>query len=193
MEAEVLRFEGDVVSSLTVRPATLADADPILELVNRLAQEQLMLPRSPSKVLEGIREYVIAEDESGFLGCGALHVTWFDLAEIRSLAVVPNSRKGGVGRAIVDRLTSDAREIGVPMLFAFTYVPGFFEKLGFEVVQHGELPHKVFQDCLNCPKFMSCDEIAMAKQLCSRAETVEMAAQHPSLHSFPLPRKLARE
>ena len=176
------------MSAIQVRPATLADAEPILELVSELAQEQLMLPRSPSAVLEGIREYVIAEDEEGFLGCGALHVTWFDLAEVRSLAVVKNARKGGIGRAIVDRLTADANEIGVPMLFAFTYVPGFFERLGFDIVQHQDLPHKVFQDCLNCPKFMSCDEIAMAKHLRTPAKTVELAAQHSSLHSFPLPR-----
>jgi len=174
------------MSGIHVRPATMQDVEPILDLVNELAQQQVMLPRSPSSVLEGIRDYVIAEDERGFLGCGALHVAWSDLAEVRSLAVSTERQKGGVGRAIVDRLVQDAEQLGIAKLFAFTYVPGFFERLGFRFVEHEKLPHKVFKDCLHCPKFMSCDEIAMEREL-DVAAPVNLTFGSP-MGAFPMPR-----
>jgi len=150
---------------LVIRRATLADAPSILALVNRLAQQQLMLPRSPASVIENIRDFMVADVDGDFVGCGALHVVWSDLAEIRSLAVDPEGQKAGVGRALVQALVDDARELGVPRLFAFTYVPGFFTKMEFSIVQHEHLPHKVFKDCLHCPKFQACDEIAMERIL----------------------------
>ncbi len=92
-------------------------------------------------------------------------MVWSDLAELRSLAVEPDVQRGGVGKAMAEALVADARRLGVPRLFAFTYVPGFFEKMEFSVVPHDSLPHKVFKDCLNCPKFQACDEIAMERIL----------------------------
>lgn len=153
------------VPGLVVRPATVRDVPDILALVNGLAQKQVMLPRSPASVIEGIRSFVVADLDGDFAGCGALQVVWSDLAEIRSLAVDPDCQKHGVGRAMAERLVEDARMLGVPRLFAFTYVPGFFEKIDFHVVPHERLPHKVFKDCLNCPKFQACDEIAMERIL----------------------------
>lgn len=152
-------------AALSVRPATLGDVPEILALVNRLAQQQVMLPRSPASVIEGIRDFRVAELAGDFVGCGALHVVWSDLAEVRSLAVDPDAQRAGAGRALVDALVSDALALGVPRLFAFTYVPAFFEKLAFHVVAHEALPHKVFKDCLHCPKFQACDEIAMERVL----------------------------
>jgi amino-acid N-acetyltransferase len=175
--------------AVTVRPARVADATPILELVNRLAQEQIMLPRSPMSVLENIRDFVIAERGGVFLGCGALHVVWSDLAEVRSLAVHSGERGSGVGRRIVDRLVADALDLGIPSLFAFTYVPGFFGKLGFRVVQHESLPHKVFSDCMHCPKFMSCDEIAMIRELRPMTDAERSTRLSRAPNSFPLPRR----
>lgn len=153
------------METVTIRRAVLADAQPILELVNGLALEQIMLPRSPGSVIENIRDFVVAEEGGRFVGCGALHVVWTDLAEIRSIAVVPEHHKRGFGRLMAERLVADAEELGVARLFAFTYAPGFFRKLEFEVVEHASLPHKVFGDCRNCPKFMACDEIAMQRVL----------------------------
>ena len=150
---------------MVVRPARITDVPSILALVNGLAQKQVMLPRSPASVIEGIRDFVVADVDGDFAGAGALHVVWSDLAEIRSLAVDPEVQKAGVGRAITEALIEDARRLGVPRLFAFTYVPGFFEKLEFTHVPHEALPHKVFKDCLHCPKFQACDEIAMERIL----------------------------
>jgi len=171
-------------AKVTVRPATARDADSILALVNELAVQQVMLPRSPASVIENLRDFAIAEVDGTFAGCGALAVTWTDLAEVRSLAVHPSQQKHGVGRAIVDWLIDDARRLGINRLFAFTYVPGFFERLQFKTAEHEELPHKVFNDCMHCPKFLACDEIAMTRVLDATAGDSPAA-------SFPLPRRTA--
>jgi amino-acid N-acetyltransferase len=71
----------------------------------------------------------------------------------------------GVGRVLVEALEREARAQDLESIFAFTYVPGFFHKLGFSEVERGELPLKVWKDCLRCPKFQNCDEIAVLKHL----------------------------
>jgi amino-acid N-acetyltransferase len=152
-------------SKVTIRPAVVADAKPIMSLVNELAMRQVMLPRSPASVIENIRDFVVAEVDGQFAGCGALAVTWTDIAEVRSLAVAPAMQKHGIGKLLVDALIVDARRLGIPRVFAFTYVQGFFEKMGFAVCPHDDLPHKVFNDCMHCPKFQACDEIAMERVL----------------------------
>lgn len=154
-----------MVGGLSVRKANVADAKSILGLVNELAVRQVMLPRSPASVLECIRDFVVAELDGRFVGCGALHVVWSDLAEIRSIAVSPDVQTRGIGQLMAETLIEEARELKVAKLFAFTYVARFFEKLEFEVVEHETLPHKVFSDCMNCPKFQACDEIAVVRVL----------------------------
>lgn len=169
-----------------VRPATTHDVEPMLALVNELAVQQIMLPRSPASVVENLRDFYVAEVDGDFAGCGALAITWTDLAEIRSLAVDPKHQKLGVGRAIADALIDDARRLGIAQLFAFTYVPGFFEKLSFHYAEHEQLPHKVFNDCMHCPKFMACDEIAMTRVL---DEAAAKARATGAELGFPLPRR----
>ncbi len=176
--------------STAVRKATVRDAPRILTLVNELAARQVMLPRSPSSVIENIRDYAIVTVDGEFAGCGALHVVWSDLAEIRSLAVDPDVQRKGLGRAIVEQLVEEALELGIARLFAFTYVPGFFERMGFGIVEHQSMPHKVFNDCLNCPKFHCCDEIAMLRVL--RDDVDETPMHGPlgrSLGTLPVPRE----
>jgi amino-acid N-acetyltransferase len=159
---------------IVIRQAVVADAKPIMTLVNELAVKQVMLPRSPASVIENIRDFVVAEVDGEFAGCGALAVTWTDIAEVRSLAVAPAMQKHGIGKKIVDALVVDAKRLGIPRLFAFTYVPGFFEKMGFAVCAHDDLPHKVFNDCMHCPKFQACDEIAMERVLDPVASPVKL-------------------
>lgn len=148
-----------------IRPATVRDAARMLEIINGYAATQEMLPRSPLWIFENLRDFVIADRAGEVVGCGALHVVWGDLAEVRSIAVAPCERGKGTGRRLAEALLEQADALLLPRVFAFTYVPGFFEKLGFRVVEHAELPHKVFADCLNCPKFNCCDEIAMLQEL----------------------------
>jgi amino-acid N-acetyltransferase len=158
------------MSATTIRQATLTDAGAILELVNRLAAEQVMLPRSPASVIERIRDFVVAEVDGAFAGCGALSIVWSDMAEIRSIAVDPAHQGLGLGRRMAETLIAEARQLGLPQVMAFTYVTGFFTGLGFEIVEHSRLPHKVFNDCLNCPKFYSCDETAVLLALVPKEE-----------------------
>ena len=176
------------MAEVTIRKAVVADASAILRLVNELAIEQVMLPRSPASVVEHIRDFTVAEVDGAFVGCGALHIVWTDLAEVRSLAVAPNTQQKGLGKRIVDRLIDEAEHLGIAKLFAFTYVQGFFEKCDFEVVEHASLPHKVFSDCLNCPKFHCCDEIAMARVLREAPDGHDRGPLSRPLGSMPLPR-----
>ena len=158
---------------IDIRSATVADAERILRLVNELAAQQVMLPRSPASVIENIRDFVVAEVEGNFAGCAGLHIVWTDIAEIRSIAVDPAHQKLGLGRRMAEQLITDADRLGVASVFCFTYVEGFFRKLGFDVVEHAALPHKVFNDCMNCPKFHACDEIAMLRVLRTLPENPE--------------------
>jgi amino-acid N-acetyltransferase len=174
-------------TSVLVRPARVADARPIMALVNELAVQQVMLPRSPASVIENIRDFFIAEADGRFAGCGALAITWTDIAEVRSLAVQPELQKFGVGKALVEALVADAKGLGIPRLYAFTYVPGFFAKMGFTVCQHEDLPHKVFNDCRHCPKFLACDEIAMTRVLDSKASPAKLFGKPQ--RAMPLPQR----
>lgn len=145
--------------------ATIPDIEKIMDLVNRLAAEGKMLPRSPASIVEKLRDFVVCRLDGEFAGCGALAIIWTDIAEIRSIAVEPRFQKMGLGKLMADYLIQEARDLGLTRVMAFTYVTGFFDKLGFHVVEHSSLPHKVFTDCLNCPKFHKCDEVAVVKVL----------------------------
>ena len=170
------------MADFVIRRAKVADTADILDLVNGLAADQVMLPRSPASIIENIRDFVVAEVGEHFGGCAALAVIWSDIAEVRSIAVAPEFRKLGIGRAMTERLLAEAEELGVGRVMAFTYVPDFFARLGFVVVDHASLPHKVFNDCLNCPKFHRCDEVAVLKEL---SETPDAPARGPL--SLPRP------
>ena len=148
-----------------IRPATLADIPALIGLINSYATAGVMLPRTEFEMAENIRDFVVAVEDDGLVGCGALHFYTRASGEIRSLAVDPNLKTKGIGRKIVEELEAEARRHDLQSIFAFTYVDGFFRKLGFEEVDRGELPLKAWKDCLRCPKFQACDEIAMLKRL----------------------------
>lgn len=147
------------------RKAKFSDVEDILKIINDYAEKGLMLARSRNVLYEGLREFILAEEDGKIVGVAALHLVWNELAEIRALAVEPNKIKSGIGRRIVDMLTEEARELGVKTLFALTYQPGFFAKLDFKEVPKESVPHKMWKECINCPKFPNCDEIAMVKEL----------------------------
>ena len=152
-------------TTVAVRKAGMQDIPRILELINAYAAKGIMLPRTEFEMSENIRDFSCAYDGDLLLGCGALHFYTPTSAEVRSLAVWPDAKQHGVGRALVEALEAEAREQGLESIFAFTYVPGFFQKLGFHEVERGELPLKVWKDCLRCSKFQNCDEIAVLKRL----------------------------
>ncbi len=99
------------------------------------------------------------------VGICALHICWDDLAEIRSLAVREEDRKKGIGAKLVKACLEESRKLGIKRVFALTYEPEFFERLGFRKVDKAGLPHKIWTDCLKCVKFPDCDEVSLVKEL----------------------------
>lgn len=150
---------------MKLRKARMADVVAMHTLINLHADKGLMLPRSRNALYEGIREFTVACDQGVVVGCGSLHVIWEDLAEIRSLAVADDYARRGLGRQIVENLLTEAVELGIPHIFVLTYAPEFFSKCGFRLACREELPQKVWKECINCPKFPDCDEIAMILDL----------------------------
>lgn len=150
-----------------VRKARIADVAEMHRIINLYAGRQLMLPKAHLQLYENLRDYTVAVDGEGggVLGCGALHLYWQDLAEIRAVAVAPGIVQKGVGTQIVESLLAEARQYGLEQVFVFTYVPKFFSRFGFIQVEHSAMPLKVFNECFHCPKFHTCDEIAMVLHL----------------------------
>ncbi len=148
-----------------VRKATMSDIQPLLQLINSYAAKGIMLPRTEFEMSENIRDFMLAFAGDRLVGCGALHFYSPTSGEIRSLAVHPAAKTRGIGRIVVETLLGEARKFGLHSVFAFTYVEKFFKRLGFEEVERGELPLKAWKDCLRCPKFQACDEIAVVKYL----------------------------
>ena len=99
------------------------------------------------------------------VGCAALHLDLAHLAEIKSLAVAEERQGYGYGKQLVLGCVAEGQELGLQTLFALTYKPGFFEKLDFCVVDKATLPHKVWNECIRCPKFPDCGEIAVVREL----------------------------
>jgi amino-acid N-acetyltransferase len=148
-----------------IRKATMTDVKAIYELLHHFADKGLLLGRSYSSLYDQIRDFQVALNEDGHLiGAGALHISWDNLAEIRSLAVLEDEQGKGVGRLLVERCLEEAHIFGIKKVFALTYQPRFFSRLGFKPIDKGELPHKVWSDCVNCPKFPDCNEEAMVWQ-----------------------------
>jgi len=151
-----------------VRKAKVTDVPAIFKLINHYADRQLMLPKTHLQLYENLRDYsavVKPADESAVLACGALHIYWQNLAEIRAVAVAPDTSSKGIGTLLVESLIDEAREFKLEQVFVFTYVPGFFSRFGFIQVEHRSMPLKVYNECFHCPKFNTCDELAMVLHL----------------------------
>jgi amino-acid N-acetyltransferase len=163
MENSPAAVEGD--GRLTTRKAFIEDVGRIQQLVNQLAAEGTMLALSLSQIYEQIRDFTVVEKGGDVVGACALHVIWEDLAEIRSLAVDPCCRDLGIGRTLVEECLDEARSLRLGKVFALTYQPEFFGRLGFHVVEKSTLPHKIWGDCMKCTKFPNCDETAVLREL----------------------------
>ncbi len=147
-----------------IRRARLPDVAAIVAVTKEFGNEGIMIPLSIGDVLERLRSFLVACDEEGkIVGCVAVDATWDFLVEIRSLAVEKRLHKSGVGRMLLDAALADAREFGAKEVFTLTYVPDFFAKFGFAVINRDTLPHKVWLVCVKCPKFPDCGEVAMKK------------------------------
>ncbi len=162
---------------LTVRKAVMSDIAPILDLINGYAAKGVMLARTEFEMSEAIRDFSVVTLDNELLGCGALHFYSPTTAEIRSLAVNDRAKTKGVGRKLIEALVAEAVQFELDAVFAFTYVVEFFGRVGFHVVERGALPLKAWKDCLRCPKFQECDEIAVLRIL--RPDHWEQAQPQP--------------
>lgn len=144
-----------------IRRAKIHDVPQIVQLIKIWSDKGQMLPVAQSQVFSQLRSFIVKEYDEQIVGVGALVIIWGDLAEVRSLALQPDAIGKGIGREIVTTLLQEAGELEIPRVFTLTYKPKFFEKLGFKPIDKKYLPHKVWKDCINCPKFPDCDENAL--------------------------------
>ena len=149
-----------------IRKARMGDVKAIQKLIAEYARKGDMLPRSLSEIYENLRDYFVYTGDGGkVIGSAAIHIMWEDLAEVRSLAVRDGHMGKGVGTKLVEACVSEAIVLGILRVFALTYKPEFFEKMGFVRVDKSELPQKIWTDCLKCSKFPDCDEVALVSDL----------------------------
>ncbi len=148
-----------------IRKAVLGDVKEIAALVADFAKKGDMLPRPLTEIYTTIRDFVVYIEDGVVLGACALHISWEDIAEVRSLAVDDRASSKGVGAELVARCLEDAKPLGVKKVFALTYKTEFFEKLGFHQVDKEVLPQKIWSDCVKCMKFPNCDENAVIIEL----------------------------
>ena len=147
---------------MKVEKATINDVKKMHELVNKFAGKGEMLPRALSEIYENLRDYFVIRGKSGkVVACGALHISWADLAEVKALAVDKDKQKKGMGAALIKACVAEAQSLGIPRMFCLTYKPGFFKRQGFKEVEKMELPRKIWAECYSCPKFPDCDEVAL--------------------------------
>ncbi len=135
-----------------VRAARTSDVPFIQALVEPLVQRRILLGKDSVVFYEAIQEFRIAEDEAGnVIGCGALHVIWQDLAEVRTLAVIDEWLHRGVGHALMEQLEADARDLGLSRLFCLTFEVPFFTRHGFEPMSEEPIDPAVYLELVRSP------------------------------------------
>jgi amino-acid N-acetyltransferase len=151
-----------------IRKPSIAEAGEIKKLIDPFVKEGIILPRSLHSLYTTIRDFWVGSmdgDPSLITGCCALHISWIDLAEIRSLAVRKEFQGNGAGTELVNACLKDARDLGLKRVFTLTYIPEFFKKMGFSEVDKAKLPNKIWADCIHCQYFPDCREIALMYDL----------------------------
>ncbi|MFO0955847.1 MAG: N-acetyltransferase [Isosphaeraceae bacterium] len=151
---------------MNIRTARVGDVPAIHDLIRTFADRKVMIRRSLGELYESIREFLVAVDDDGrVIGCVALHVFWQDLAELKCLAVSEEAQGLGIGRQLLDACWDAARELEIRTVFTLTYVADFFEKCGYHRIDKAELPHKIWNECVRCPLFPNCNEMALIRSI----------------------------
>lgn len=140
------------MSSYTVRAARTADVPGIQALLEPYVQRRILLGKDIVVLYESVQQFVVAEDEAGrLIGCGALHVMWQDLGEVRTLIVADDWLHRGVGRALVERLEESARALGLSRLFCLTFELEFFTRRGFAPIGEHLVDADVYSQLVRSP------------------------------------------
>jgi len=138
--------------TFTVRAARTSDVPHIQSLVEPLVQQRILLGKDSVVFYEAIQEFRIAEDDAGnVIGCGALHVMWQDLGEVRTLAVVPEWLHRGVGHALLSDLEDEGLQLGLSRLFCLTFEVGFFSRHGFEPMTEEPIDPAIYAELARSP------------------------------------------
>ncbi len=145
--------------------ANLRDVPAIHALLKHWADKSVLMPRSMSDICDDLRDFVVYEKKGKVIGCAALHLTWMDLAEVRSVAVDQEHQNKGIGAKLVETCLAEARRLEVPRVFILTFVPRYFSRFGFKPVPKETFPHKIWVECVNCKHFPDCTEVAMELDL----------------------------
>ena len=151
-----------------IRKAVIKEVGEIHQLLNHFANQGLLLPRSLSELYDHLRDFSVIEEDNNkgvIIGVCALGVCWEEIGEIRSLAIKESYQQKDLGTMLVNECMKEAKNLGLKKVFTLTYVPDFFIKMGFNKIEKASLPHKIWADCLKCPKFPDCDETALIKEL----------------------------
>jgi len=159
----MILVEEKMTNKPILRKARIGDVLQMQTLIMDYANKGMMLPKPLMALYEHLRDYNVVECDGKIVATGALHILWHDLAEVRSLAVAADYKGQGLGVMLLKRLEDEAKELGMPQVFALTYQREFFTRHGYTVIEHRELPQKVWMECVNCPKFPDCDEQAVIK------------------------------
>ena len=131
-----------------VRPATTADIKQIRQLIDAYSGQGRLLSKETVTLYEDVQEFTVAVDGDKVVGCGALHVLWEDLAEVRTVAVEASYRGQGIGHAIVERVIDRAREVGVERIFCLTFETEFFGHHGFTEIEGAPVEPEVYAQLL---------------------------------------------
>ena len=153
---------------MKIRPAKVQDVKQMHKIIEFYADNKEMLHRSLNSIYENIQEYVVAEYKGRIIGCGALHVSWDNLAEVKALAVEKTYARQGIGTKIVKTLEKNALALGIFTTFALSFKPAFFQKMGYEVISREVLPQKIWSECINCHLFPDCGEVPLIKDLSTK-------------------------
>jgi amino-acid N-acetyltransferase len=148
-----------------VEKARIKDIPQIHQLINYFADNNMMLARSLSELYENVRDFFVIRQDERVIACAALHISWADLAEIKSVAVAADSQRQGLGTQLVRACLQEARQMEIPTVFCLTYQSGFFTTFGFNEIDKMQLPRKIWTECYRCPKFPDCDEVALIQNL----------------------------
>ena len=133
---------------ISIREARTADVPAIRRLVDTYAADRILLSKATVTLYEDVQEFYVAEINGVVVGCGALHVLWEDLAEVRTLGVDKDYRGLGIGDQLLKRLLEQARHIGVARVFCLTFEVAFFKDHGFTEIEGAPVSHEVYEQLL---------------------------------------------
>ncbi len=136
------------MSSVVIRDARTSDVRVVRRLIDEYSEERILLSKATVTLFEDVQEFYVAELDGSVVGCGALHVLWEDLGEVRTLAVDKSHRGKGIGDLLLRRLLQQARHVGLSRVFCLTFEVDFFTKHGFSEIDGAPVSHDVYEELL---------------------------------------------